>query len=151
MPLLLKMYGAPEPTATPTPTAIPTSTATPTTQSGDSYEPNDSIDTAWGPLASGREYQAYIYSEADKNDFYYTDLSAPHPIEVWLRNIPVGANYHLGLYNAAQGQEGWSANPGSSDEHILTGALPAGRYYVRVYQASGYSSMQPYRLRVVFQ
>lgn len=102
-------------------------------------------------MESGREYRAYIYSEADKNDLYYIDLPAAHPVEVWLRNIPAGTNYHLGLYDSASRQVGWSAEPDNRDEHILTGALQAGRYYVRVYQAAGFSSTQPYSLRVVYR
>lgn len=151
LPLVLKMYGAPAPTATPTATATRTSTPTSTPQGGDPYEPNDSIGDAWGSLESGRDYQAYIYSAADENDFYYFDLPATHPVEVSLRNIPANNDYHLYLYDANRNPRGYSGRPGSDDEEIRVDNLSPGKYYVRVQRVVGFSSTQPYSLRVVYR
>lgn len=139
LPILLARFGQAA-TATPTPTTNP-----------DPYEPNDQPAQAWGPLVSGQTYYAYIYSDADANDYYWFEMPADHEIEVWLQQIPAGNNYHLYLYDADVQQRGYSGNPTNTDEHIHTGVLPAGRYYVRVQRVSGFSTTQPYALRANYR
>ena len=118
----------------------------------DFCEPNNSFNEAHCYLTSGTTYHAYIFSEADKEDYYKIRLDTSHTIEIWLTDIPVGANYHLYLYNSAHAQKGYSGNPDNQDEHILTGStMPAGEYYIRVQRVTGYSTTQPYALRAVFQ
>ena len=78
-------------------------------------------------------------------------MPAAHSIEVWLRQIPVGHDYNLYLYNSAFVQIDYSGNLGNQQEHILTVVVPAGRYYVRVRPVAGYGTTQPYLLKAVYR
>ncbi len=151
-------------TMTPTRTPIHTPTPTRTTSSGRLYlpvfmkdyfcdpcEPNDSFGSVTCCLASDVELHAYFASEQDNEDIYCIQLQADHAIEIWLAEIPSGADYNLYLYDLNVVLIGYSGNIGNMAEHILTGTLPSGRYYVRVQRASGYSRLQPYLLRAVFE
>lgn len=131
--------GAPQPTATALPPCWP------------DCEPNETFSQAQGPLASGQVYQGHIESETDQNDYFFVDMATAHTIEVSLRNIPVGANYHLYLYDSVQNLVGYSGNAGNADEYILTNPLLASRYYVRVQRVAGYSPAQAYLLQVRYQ
>ena len=128
-------------TPSPTPTSIP----------GDPYEPNNTPAQAWGPLVSGREYRALIYSPSDSEDYYQIVLPLAHTIDVTLDQIPAGNNYHLYLYNVALAFMGYSGNPGNQPEHIQTNVLPSGLYYIRIQRVDGYSTSEQYTLRAVFR
>jgi hypothetical protein len=104
-----------------------------------------------GPLTSGSTYYGIFPSPTDPKDYFYFDLPAAHTIELWLTHIPAGQDYNLVLRDASLAEKGYSANPGTADEHILTGVLPAGRYYIQVFNYSGPGSAQPYYLRGMWQ
>jgi len=38
------------------------------------YEPNDTLSTAWGPLANGQAIEAALYS-GDPDDYYYSPFA----------------------------------------------------------------------------
>jgi len=137
-------------TATPavTPTATLTATPTVTPTVTPDTEPNNSFGQARGPLANNVIYQFSLGIAGDNEDFFYIELLAPHTIEVWVNNIPVGSNYHLYLYSAQQNLVGYSGNPGNADEHILTPVMQAGKYYIRVQRVEGAG---PYKLRTVYR
>jgi hypothetical protein len=116
----------------------------------DRYEPNDTFDQAWGPLASGQTYRAFFPSEADENDFYFFELTDAHSVEIWLSDILPGNDHALYLYDPAHALVDYSDNYDDADEHIVQPSLPAGRYYVRVERFQGTTRTQPYALRVVF-
>ena len=46
---------------------------------------------------------------------------------------------------------GYSAQVGNTNEQITTGVLPAGRYYIQVFNFGSGGSTQPYHLRAVYQ
>lgn len=118
-----------------------TPTPTPTISLPDPFEPNDTPAQAWGPLASGSSYSQIIYSDLDADDYYYIVLLAPHTVEITLRQIPAGANYHLYLYTDSLAQVGYSGRQGNADESITTTeAQPAGKYYVRVQRVAGHNT-----------
>jgi hypothetical protein len=116
-------------------------------------EPNDNgLTQANGPIPSGLTYYGTFPNAADLQDYYYFDLSAPHSVELALSNIAAGENYDLVLRDASLGTVvGYSALPGNADEYILTPELPAGRYYIQVYNFSRVGSDQPYHLHVVYE
>ena len=114
-------------------------------------EPNETRDQAHCALSSGVTHYATIESSQDQSDFYYLDLSASHPIEVWLQQIPAQTNYDLYLYDAAGVQIGSGTNGSNQDEHIAPVAATPGRYYIQVRQYSAYSATNTYRLRTVYR
>ena len=113
-------------------------------------EPNDSAAQANGPLISGLTYYGRFPSGADVQDYYFIHLQQAMRVELWLSNIAPGHDYDLVLRNANLQLVGYSGNPGNANEHIRTGILPAGQYYIQVYNGSGTGSTQAYRLRVVY-
>jgi len=115
-------------------------------------EPNDKAQTqANGPVVSGLIYYGAFPGASDPKDYFYFDLPAAHTVEVWLSNIPAGHNYDLTLRDASLNVVGHSGELRNADEHILTGALPPGRYYIQVTNASQTGSTQAYHLQVVYQ
>jgi formylglycine-generating enzyme required for sulfatase activity len=114
---------------------------------------NDSRLGACGPLLSGQTYRDYIESPSDEYDWFYFDMPAPHTIEAWLTEIPVGNDYELYLMDASGELLQYSANRGHQDEHILWGPGPAGRYYLVVLPADdgGWNANVPYAVHAMFE
>jgi hypothetical protein len=87
----------------------------------------------------------------DVRDYFSFELDSPHTVELRLTNIAAGQNYDLVLRydDLSPVPGGYVPQPGNSNEHILTGVLPAGTYHIQVYRnpdSSGGTS-QPYHLR----
>jgi hypothetical protein len=115
-------------------------------------EPNDdALTQANGPVVSDLTYYGVFAVLEDIQDYFYFDLPTDSPVELWLTDIPAWQNYNLVLRNANLDAVGYSGRPGENDEHILTGTLPAGRYYIQVFRESGNGSTLPYHLRVVYE
>ncbi|HQI86583.1 MAG TPA: hypothetical protein PKV20_18555 [Anaerolineae bacterium] len=114
-------------------------------------EPNDeALNQANGPLVSGLTYYGRFSSGADRQDYFFIYLQSAQSVELWLSNIAAGQDYDLTLRNTALQVVGYSGEPGDANEHIRTTTLPAGRYYIQVYNRSGSSSTQAYYLRVAY-
>jgi serine protease Do len=112
------------------------------------YEPNETIDMAWGPLESGKVYQAYISSDDDV-DVYELDVETTDPIIVELRNISWRADYDLYLLDS-QGERvdySWGT---TESEHIEYKPRTAGTYYVLINTYGGHSVSEPYSLVALF-
>ena len=110
-------------------------------------EPLEAVLT--GSLLPGLRYYGMLSSTDDRNnDYFYLDLLSAGPVELWLTNMASGQDFNLVLRNASLNMvaSGYSGNLGNADEHILSGALPAGRYYVQVNRVTG-DSAKPYHLR----
>jgi hypothetical protein len=120
----------------------------------DLLEPNNTIDTARGPLKSGLVYRAYL-GTGDPDDFYFIDVSAAGRIVIDLDDMPSGTDFDLYLYILRNGSNGayellaWS-DSSEPDEHIDYATSETGRYYVRVYPFNGSSDTEPYRLQVTY-
>lgn len=69
---------------------------------GDTYEPNDNISSAFGPIEFGVRYDSFIYDENDEVDFYKFDVNANIPVIISLTNVPYLANYALQLFVDSQ-------------------------------------------------
>lgn len=111
-------------------------------------EPNDdALAQANGPLVPDVPYHGALASGSDVQDYYRLAMSGAGRIEVWLDGVPIGQNYDLVVRDASLGLVGYSAELGNAGEHILTGQLPAGTYYIQVYQRSGGGSPEPYTIR----
>jgi uncharacterized repeat protein (TIGR01451 family) len=117
------------------------------------HEPNNSCPQANGPIVSGLTYSGTFPSTADREDYFFFDLTTTHSVELWLTDIPCGCDYDLYLCDDGSCTE-WdnchSHKTGDLDEHILCKDVPAGRYHARVH---GYrpGSSSPYHLRVVYR
>ena len=97
-------------------------------------EPNNAAHTeANGPLVPDLVYRGVVDGAGDPQDYFLIVLARDAALDVFLSDIPEGHNSDLVLRDAALGLVGYSGELGAADEHIATGALPAGRYYVQVY------------------
>jgi hypothetical protein len=110
-------------------------------------EPNNKPSEANGGLLSGPNYRGRFPSRADEYDYYYFDLAATGPVELWLRDIPAGQDYNLVLRDANQNVVGYSAWGGNTNEYIRETVSP-GRYYVQVWNYAGAGSTLRYHLQL---
>jgi hypothetical protein len=106
-----------------------------------------------GPIQSGVTYCVTSSDAADPEDIFYFGMPAAHTVELWLTGIPAGQDYNVVLRDDGPDYTpvGYSGNPGNAPEHILTGVLPPGRYYIQVLRNSPGGSSQAYCLRVVYE
>lgn len=133
----------PTPTATPSPTRTPT--LTPTPGPCQRYEPNDSLGSAYSPIANGSVVEAAL-CEGDPEDYYAFDLAQPRTVQLTLDQLPLGTDYDLYLYDSNGGEHlARSVNDGVVAEGIEMTLAP-GWYYVRIYPSDSARSLQPYRL-----
>lgn len=116
---------------------------------GDTYEPNDTPATSYGPLSPGTTYQSYIWT-ANDYDGYYINVTSLNPIIINLTNIPAGTDYELDLYDENVNWLDSSYNIGNTDEYIYFTPTTTGRYYILVYSYDGYNTTQPYSLHIGF-
>jgi hypothetical protein len=149
------LTNTPTPTRTPTttPTATSTYTSTPTKIPSMIYlplicksiEPNDSCQSAYGPLHPNELYKAYIWTETDE-DYYWITPTIGITIVISLTHIPRNADYDLYLYDeTCSSLLARSDNYGNTEERIEYGPTSS-RHIIRVRAFSGYSSEEPYYL-----
>lgn len=119
----------------------------------DIYEPNDTPAQAWGPLASGQVYEAYIWDTTDRDDYYHFTPSTDADVQVTLTRIPDGCDYDLYVYyyDGQYQLVAYSNQSGNVDENVTFTPVAGREYYIRVYPYSGSSSQQPYHLKVIYQ
>jgi hypothetical protein len=112
-------------------------------------EPNeDALTQANGPIACGQTYYG-ILAPGDEKDYFYLDLDSRRRIELTLSNISAGHDYDLYLRDEnLHPPIGISDRRGNAEERIGPRDLPAGQYYVQIYNYSVTGSSQPYHLRL---
>ncbi|WLD92509.1 M4 family metallopeptidase [Alkalihalobacillus sp. AL-G] len=116
--------------------------------SSDTYEPNDSISAAYGPLTSGTNYNSFIWSSSDV-DYYKFNTSSTGNISVSLSNLP--GDYDVYLYNSNGSLVAQSENAGTSSESISYSASSTETYYVKAVGYNGASSTTTaYALNVTY-
>ena len=115
--------------------------------SGDTYEPNDSIADAFGPIIFGRQYISYIADDRD-TDFYRIYADADRNIIVYLEDIPEDTNYDLQFFDSLQRVLDVSSESRQKPEILSFETDAAGTYYVEVVSRYGYSANKPYSLMV---
>lgn len=113
----------------------------------DTYEPNDSMNDAFGPLVYGREYRSFIQSEQDV-DYYRFAVDKSGSILTYLENIPEDCNYDLYIYDPNQKLVAKSTKPENSVEVISFNTRISGTYYLKVSSMSGFSLRKRYSLTV---
>lgn len=118
---------------------------------GDTYEPNDSAETAYGPLASGEAYGSYIWEEGDL-DYFSVEVAEGAPaLTVDLTSVPEGCDYDLYVYDSDMYLVDYSYNSYSYDEQVVIRGPRAGTYYLEVESYTGSSQEQPYALVASFE
>ena len=149
-------YGSTEITSTPTPTVTPTPSPTqkptvaPTPIScDDSYEPNDSKETAYGLLTSGSSYEGKICSNSDV-DWYKVNITSAGTISLSL-TCPSSNDFDMELYDSSDTLIASSNRGADADESIRYDVTTTGDYYIKVYEFYGsYNSTTPYTLTYSF-
>lgn len=117
-----------------------------TAAGSDSYEPNDTMGAAYGPLAPGVAYSSFIFSEGDVD---YFSLNVPEGcarLTATLESLPAGCDYDLYLYDASGDEMAGSYNGSNADEALELESPAPGVYYLQVTPYDGYSRTDPYAL-----
>lgn len=135
------------PTSTPTssPTHAPTAGPTPWV---DTFEPNNSFEQAYGPLAPGIAYRSYIWTDDDQ-DYYRFEIRNLDPILLSMSGGPLAGDYDLYLYDADRNRLVKSERAGH-EEQIVYLPLRLGSYYILVRPYRGSSRQHPYTLVAIF-
>ncbi len=115
----------------------------------DPYEPNNTLETATGPVPSGEVITAYI-SWADDIDVYWVNTSSTAQIVATLTMASsFGVDYDLYLLDG-QGDVLAASESETSNEVIQYTPPAPGRYWVAVVSYSGATTTQPYTLTISF-
>jgi len=115
----------------------------------DTFEPNDSIAQATGPLVPLTPYVSFIGTVNDV-DFYYLDANLGDFIaDLQVPNDP-NIDYDLAVVDADLNILIESVNDAGIDEEIEATVTGAGRFYLMVTPFSGFSNSQSYTLTVNF-
>ncbi|WP_051931608.1 M4 family metallopeptidase [Clostridium sp. KNHs214] len=107
------------------------------TSDNDTYESNNTLSTAYGPIVSGTSYKSYIYSPTDI-DYFYFNTSRTGTITVSLTNLP--KDYDVYLLNSSGKVVARSTNGGTSNESIYYNARTTGKFYVKIVGYGGANS-----------
>lgn len=117
----------------------------PNSSQPDSYEPNDSQATA-KLITSNTAISANINIPTDE-DWYAIDIpSSGKKLTVTMTGVPSGCDYDLSIYNSSSTWIAGSYNNSNANEKTIALISTPGRYYIRVYSYSGYSSSSSYGL-----
>lgn len=114
---------------------------------GDTYEPNDNINLAFGPVEFGVQYDSFIYDENDSVDFYKFDISANIPIIINLKN-PDSTNYALQLFDSRGNLLIETDSTPEKNKKIVYRPRNSGTLYVAVITLGEYSNVDSYVLMV---
>lgn len=117
-------------------------------QGSDSYEDNNTYRTAYGPLESGKTYEAYCWDEYDA-DYYYISLNANSTVKAELKNICADCDYDLFLLDSNLNSLASSGQARGQDESLAVSNVPPGTYYLLIVPYS-FSRQSPYRLTVTY-
>ncbi len=115
---------------------------------GDTYEPNDDLLSASGPLEHGIPYESFIYDENDQADYYKFEAEVGVPITILLRDIPENADYTMRLLNFRGDVLAYSTVKWGGEGTIIYRPTKAETLYIVVESRSGYSNVDSYILLV---
>ncbi len=115
---------------------------------GDTYEPNNTIDTAF-PIYYSEDYYSFLYDASDKQDYYQVEAAGGKTIRITLTEIPEDKNYRLSLLTAsgellAIGEKA----PEELGYHILYQPPTQQTLFLLVSSDDGFSSVASYKLSV---
>ena len=115
---------------------------------GDTYEPNNTIDTAF-PIFYSEDYYSFLYDASDTQDYYQVQAAGGKTIRIMLTEIPEDKNYRLSLLTAsgellATGEKA----PEEIGYQILYQPATQQTLYLLVSSDGGFSSVASYKLSV---
>ena len=113
----------------------------------DTYEPNDTLSQAYGPLLPQTDYYSYIPFSEDK-DFYFVATGQQTDLSVRLTS-PSGTNYDLAVYDANGTLLDNSLLEDTIDSLNLVNVSP-GSYYMEVVSNGNFTDV-PYILEVIYE
>ena len=115
---------------------------------GDTYEPNDTIETAF-PIFYAQPYYSFLYNASDTQDYYKIEAAGGITVRATLSEIPLNQNYRLSLLTAkgetlAIGEKA----PNLLGYQILYQPTTQQTLYLTVTSDGGFSSVASYKLLV---
>ena len=113
---------------------------------GDTYEPNDDVATAYGPLDAGATYSSFIWTDTDVDYYQVAVPAGVGSVTANLAGIPSGCDYDLYAYDASGNEVSYSTNGSNIDEQIVLSAPAAGTYYLMVESYQNSSQTEAYQL-----
>jgi hypothetical protein len=126
--------------------------AAPCGPSNDFCEPNDTFQTAYGPLQLGAEYRSYPGDRDDAEDYYYFLVPEPNArVTIRVTNYVDG---QLRLYDSQKTEIAMTYEQAGGDTvmELSDVTLTGGTYYIRVYTDQRYwSDSRLYALTVTLE
>ena len=115
---------------------------------GDTYEPNDTLATAF-PITYGQTYESFLFDSGDTRDVYKLEATRDITILVTLADIPPGKNYRLSLH-AATGEMIATGENATDIGGLKLIYQPdtTDIFYIIVESDGGFSRIDSYRLHV---
>ncbi len=115
---------------------------------GDTYEPNDTIETAF-PIFYSQPYYSFLYDASDTQDYYQVEAARGKTVRAILSDIPVNLDYRLSLLTmtgktVAIGEKA----PDALGYQILYQPMTQQTLYLKVTSDGGFSSVASYKLLV---
>ena len=115
---------------------------------GDTYEPNDTLSTAF-PITYGGTYESFLFSLTDTRDVYKLEAVQGITILVTLADIPPNENYRLSLQTETGETHAIAENATDiAGLRLLYQPDMTGIFYLVVESDGGFSSVDSYQLRV---
>lgn len=115
----------------------------------DAYEPNESSQTASGPLASGSSRSGKICTSTDV-DWFKVNIATPGALSFSL-TVPAAKDYDLELYGPSNTLVASSNNAVGQNEAFSYTASTVGTYYLRVFGfIDSFDASNPYTLSYSF-
>ncbi|KNY30125.1 S8 family serine peptidase [Pseudobacteroides cellulosolvens] len=118
-----------------------------TNNSPDSFEPNDSEDTA-KPITVNTTINPTLNISTDE-DWFELNTAKTGKISVTMKSIPVNCDYDVEVYKGDGSLIGGSYASSNKDEVSACLINAPGKYYIRVYSYSGFSPSDTYELKAV--
>ena len=115
---------------------------------GDTYEPNDTLATAF-PITYGQTYESFLFDSGDTRDVYKVEATRAITILVTLADVPPGKNYRLSLH-AATGEMIATGENATDIGGLKLIYQPdtTDIFYIIVESDGGFSRIDSYRLHV---
>ncbi|HEY9060732.1 MAG TPA: S8 family serine peptidase [Pseudobacteroides sp.] len=116
-----------------------------TEKAPDSFEPNDSKETATA-VSDSTLIRPTLNINTDE-DWFVLDTIKTGKLDITMKSIPSGCDYDIQVYDTNGTVLGGSYSGGNQDEKIDSIVTLPGKYFVRVYSYTGSNSTDTYELK----